>query len=749
MGLLDIHAGLTYTAIAPFIGLQPTAKNPISAECPYCKAHAWTIHKDNRNLEEWHYCSQCKVNGSVLAMAAERLNLPQDEAIRYLADRLHQAIPEEAFLAYKKSISVAKRHEEIWRIAHENMRKMPVEYRMVINSLGWNFPAHIDTGRIMEGPARLFGIAGPRITSKYLRHPFKLKYGAVAVLPFYKTPTQLGSFVCYSGNEETFIGQPDRGKNGYHVGENGFAGLQFLWQMDSQSIVVTSMLHQMVKLQMHNFSSSMTPLPILGWRQGNHNGNQRPWSVLSGRKVVIWESKPTASIIHQAMLSDAYLTFIGPEALRQRLTPSLTHWHHWIHHDPANVIWHRLVRTGKPYEQALKLWARFATPAEKTVLLQDAEDYSASVARLVRSIVAPSLKTEVGRRITVPTTGKGIVTGSNGHTVIIERNFKWYTLKGNVKWPAITRVTHIIVRPNSERELIGYLQNDKVKVPFRVVESKATGAWLRQFGTDHGLYMQFESASNIMRDKKTDNFNPFDAAMRFEQPEIIVGLERIGWDGAGFQFSHSRLLDGVFHQIPDFTLPKKSPGPHQSYCQLRDEVKHSLQRNCPEMEIGWALAVALCAQVTAPAVNLQPYGTCLQRNEHDPVTKALFLRLELEIGPYEDWQHKWPRRLENLAKAVKFDDSGMFVVRVNQEEYKKYDQITVVHANDSDLEPRNLSHSLDKVVLHYLRHFTKQTHTPVYEWKSWLEQTTRSMQDLFVELKSTSLQNCSNRLTVR
>ena len=749
MGLLDIHAGLTYTAIAPFIGLQPTAKNPVSAECPYCKAHAWTIHKDNRNLEEWHYCSQCKVNGSVLAMAAERLNLPQEEAIHYLADKLHQNITDNALCDYRRSIAESKRLFEFWAVAKENMRKMPLSYRQVIHELGWNFPAHIDTDRIMEGPARLFGIAGPKITNKHLSQKFHIKAGAVAVLPFYKTPTQISAFACYSANQKTYISNPFVGKTGFCFGETGFVGLQFLWQMHSQTIVATSMLQQLVKLQMHNFSSSNVPLPLLGWNPGSNDVAQRPWSVLGGRRIIIWEDKPTAAVVHQAMLTDACLTFVGPEMLRQ--CPSKVksiHWHQWIHHEPAVTLWNKLVRTAKPYEQALKAWARVAPISEKTKLLQDSENYSMAVAKLVRSILAPSMHSDVGRRITVPTLGKGSVNGSNGHTVIVEKNFKWYSLNSQVRWPAIVRITQIVVRANSKREFIGYMQNAKLKVPFRVFEHEATNSWLRQLGNNHGMFMQTDAGSNIFNDRKTENFNPFDAALRIEEPEIVVGLEKIGWDGSGFQFTHSRLIDGMFHQIPEFTLPKKSPGPKQNYSQLRDEVKQALKRECREMEIAWGLAVAMCAQTTAPAINLQPYGICVQRNEHDPIMKALFLRLEIDNGPYEDWPHNWPRRLDNLYKAMKFDDTGMFVTRVNPTEYKKYNQIVVLHANDNELEPRNLSHSIDKAVLHYLRHFSKQQHTPVHDWKDWLDYTFRNMLDLFSEIGSESLKNSIQRLEI-
>jgi hypothetical protein len=208
-------------------------------------------------------------------------------------------------------------------------------------------------------------------------------------------------------------------------------------------------------------------------------------------------------------------------------------------------------------------------------------------------------------------------------------------------------------------------------------------------------------------------------------------------------------MNGAFQQIPEFTLPAKSPGPRQSYCQWREEVKHALKRECPEMEIAWGIALALCAQVTAPVVGLQPYGICIKRNEHDPIMKAIFVRFEIDAGPYEDWKHNWPRHLNNVNKAVRFDDTGMFVARVNQVEHKKYSQITVVEANDPDLEPRNISHSMDKAILQYLKEFTKQQHEPVYDWETWLNYTNRRMQELFVELKSTSLQNCMSRLSVR
>ena len=83
--------------------MEATSKYSVSIDCPYCSAHSFAIHQDNRNLEEWYYCYQCKATGSVIAMAAERLGMEETEAIRYLADQLEQSISDKVISSYYKS----------------------------------------------------------------------------------------------------------------------------------------------------------------------------------------------------------------------------------------------------------------------------------------------------------------------------------------------------------------------------------------------------------------------------------------------------------------------------------------------------------------------------------------------------------------------------------------------------------------------------------------------------------------------
>lgn len=747
MHLLDVTSSLTYAAIARYIGLQPTNKTGVVSECPYCKAHAWTIHQDNTNLEEWHYCAQCKVSGTVLAMAADRLGLDEEDAVQYLADKLHCNLNIKAIRAFHSSLELNKRFDRFWQKVSQNLIRNQAEFNDIIQALNWSFSAHMSIDRRKEGPASLFGVLTPKSSKKILRKYFPIKDGSVAVVPFYKTPTRIGSFVCLSREKEVLIRPHVQGK-AISAGDIGFAGLQHLYATESSTVVVTTMLHQMMQLQLHNFSSRTTPLPLLACRPVSTPRNQKQWTILGDREIVIWEPTPTAAMLHQAMMTDARMTFIGPNDIRRKAGDvQHSRWHAWVHHDPAIEVWRKLVRTSRPYEEALKNWSRSATTEQKNKLYKDAMGYSDAVAQLVRKVLASKLTTNLGRCITVPTKGNGSASGAHGYTKIIEKDHKWLSLNGFVRMPAILRISHIVVRSNREREYIGYLENNKKRVPLRVFESQANMSWLRRFGIDNGIFMQADAYANILRDRYTDNFDPFDAALRFETPELVVGRDRIGWDGSGFQFHGAKLFDGVFHQIPEFSFPEDAPGPRQQSCRLRDEVKVALKKEGKEMEIVWALACALCAQITAPSIALQPIGICIQRKEYDPFMQLLYKLFCIHKGPYEDWRHNWPRRLDQIGTALKKDITGFFVSQASLRD-NRFNDLLVVRAMENELEPRKITHSADKIVLNYLKYFSLSSHDSVVDWAAWLTYTKAQFRKLFDFVPPETLQKGLNRLNL-
>lgn len=750
MSLLDIHAGLQFQAVAPLLGLETTAKSTVNAKCPYCGAHAWTIYQDNRSLEEWHYCSQCKVSGSILAMAAEHLGLTESAALDYLAEKLNLIISPTDRNAFETTRNSRLRFKLAWSEAQENMKYVKREQHQYLQSLGWQRPSTMGIERFLEGPGQLYGLLSSDAANSHLRNLFGKTPQMMAVVPYFRTPTDIGAFACFPRHREVFVTYPSAA-NASHAGEEiGFAGLPLVSQSQSQHIVITSMLSPMIMLQMHNFNSSRIPLPLLGTRFSILHSRERQWSIFSGRNLILWERKPTANILHQAMMTDASLTFLGPDSSRQQPEEvSGSRWWNWVHHQPATDGVSKLIRNASPYEQALKNWARIATPKEKTNLLQDAEQYSTLVYDFVYKTIQPGIKSNFGKRITVAIKHRGpSVQGLGGHTVLIERKGKWYSRSGHVRLAGILRINYIVVRKDS-REYVGTLTSGKKVADFRVPIKKANWTWLRNFALENQILLQSDVFVNQHRNHKTENFCPFDAACRFHTPEIVRGLEEVGWDGEGFQFRHAKLVQGTFRQIPDFTFAEDVPGPQQTQCRLTDDVCASLSRDNPEMEATWALAIAVASQVTAVAVGLPTQGIWIEREHLDTGLSMLYHRMDIRRGDYKLWIHRWPRRLDNWTNIQRYDATGFFVTAGKTPKNSVRREVVSVDLSDLSLEPRLFSHSADKIVLNYLRHFTQLPQQQTKDWKTHLQFTAQQFREVFHFASQERINAAVKRLDLR
>lgn len=743
MSLLDIHAGLSYAAIAPLIGMEPTASYPVSAKCPYCEAQAWAIHQDTKTLEEWYYCSQCKATGTILAMAASRLNMLQEEAMYYLAEQLNLPVSPSNMRLYLRAQGFSAVLQELWKQSQFSKQNEGREYYLALLRLGWNISAPMSQERYMAGPGQILGILTPAQVAKYGRSRLLKGKEPTVVVPYYRSPTQIGALACFSNGTETLL----TSKTG---GEVGLVGLPFLWQIQSNNLVLTSMLANMVRIHLRNFNSSEMPLPILAWRQFMITERKKQWPMLGGRQLIFWERQPTASLLHQAMLCNASLTFTGPDVSRQQPKEvSGSRWHSWIADVTVTEVYQQLVRTAKPYEHALRNWAEYAAPADKTKLLQDAEQQNYEVARLVRSHLAPKLLTEVGRRIRVPVLQRRPTTGGTNFMVIVEKNNKWYDDGGNVRLPGVVRVDKLVVRPDASKEYIGYLQTNEGKYPFRVPVKQANLAWLTEFGLSHGVLLRSDCFCNAWGNRWLEKFNPFAVACQIELPEVVNGLESIGWDGSGFQFINSRLCRGEFSLNPEFTFPENAPGPRQPHCRLRENVVLALSNESPELEIIWAFAIAICAQVTAPVVNFPIYGIWVDQLICDLFLRQIYYRFAIRYGPLHGWVHKWPRRLKRFTEALTQDDTGFFIVNfeAHQGRSSKTNLIKITNI-PKGLQPRKVTYSCDKIVLQYLKHFSKTEHATPASWEDWKNYTVAQMQQLFGFIGSNALNNAASHLQI-
>ncbi len=746
MSLLDVHAKVQFQVLAPILGLAPIAKSTVNAKCPYCGANAWSIYQDNRNLEEWHYCSQCKVSGSILAMAAEHLGVPEAEVLDTLIDQLGLKISPEDRIEFQNSQDYRRRFQTAWSEARDNLKYLQRPQHQYLQGLGWQRPATMGLERFLAGPGQLYGMLSPEAANQHFRQIFPPTQPMLAVVPYFRTPTEIGGFACFPQHREVFITCPTTSPEASITGEIGFAGFQLLQKVQSRHLIVTSMLSPMVMMHMHNFNTSKIPLPLIASRYGYGPYRERQWSPLSGRNLILWERAPSAPMLHQAMLTNASIVFLGPVVEPdEELTGS--RWWKWVHNEPARDMMSRLLRNADPYEKALAKWSRCATEDEKVKLLKEAEQYSTPVYDLVHRIVRPGVDSEFGRRITVPTRSQ--YPGGDhmvGYTVLIEQKKKWLSRSGHVRLAGILRVEHLVIR-NQSREYIGYFENDDKRIDFRVPVTEASWSYLSNLVLENGVMLRSERANNLSN--REENFCPFDAACRFEPPEIVRGLEQIGWDGAGFQFRRARLVQGVFHQIPDFMFATNVPGPQQSQCRLTEEVCISLARANPEMEATWALALALAAQVTAPCVGLPIYGVWVHRPEIDAGLSQLYNRLEVRRGDYKHWPHRWFRRLDESNNVQRYDSTGFFVLATPRPRASSIRDTITVDLQKLELQPRLFSHSADKILLNYLRHFTQLTLPKVTTWPQWLKFTSDQFRSVFTCADTKTLRAAIKRLDLR
>jgi hypothetical protein len=743
VSLLDIHANLSYAAIAPIIGLEPFSSHTLSAKCPYCSAFSWSIYQDSKNLEEWHYCFQCKATGSIIAMAAERLGLSEQDAVEYLAGHLNTKLNFKTIKEFHLSQTKKAAHDKVWENARQRLLKPNQEELKLLKKLGCLPSVNLNRERLLAGPGNLFGLASNQfIEEQEGMRKYALGRKAGIVVPYFKTPTVIGGFDFIS---KKGIINYTGWRRDYRLakGDLGFVGLPSALASRSEAVVATSMLSNLLQLQVRHFSSSLKPLPLVGYRVQTKEKTSREWYALADKNIVIWEREPTAQIVNQAMVLNASLSFVGPAKDRNKgREVKGPRWKSWISKISAADAWKRIVANSRPYKEALKVWARSASSDQKLRLLRDAEMYNEETAKLVRSVVKPKISSQVGKRVRVPVAAaKSRLDGNYNSTVITERDGKWYDVKNRLLIGGVINVDYIVVRGDS-REYAGKLVVDGESYPFVVDYKKANIQWLREFALLNEVYLE----ERFFEDNHfSTKVNPFDVAVHMQSPEVVAGLSSVGWDGSGFQFKAARLFKGNFEQNPDFKLPSNVPGPRQNYCRMRKEVEAALSKTGDEMEVTWAMATALCAQVSAPAAGLWPIGIWVQR-DLDPFMQSLWGRFEIKIGDYREWEHKWPRRLVRPDFAVRQDDTGFFVV--NSPSYPKYKELIAVDALGDHLQPRLVTHSADKIILNYLRHFTTCDIDEVASWEDWLGWTHSQMYKAFPFVDTSTLQKAMAKISI-
>ena len=94
------------------------------------------------------------------------------------------------------------------------------------------------------------------------------------------------------------------------------------------------------------------------------------------------------------------------------------------------------------------------------------------------------------------------------------------------------------------------------------------------------------------------------------------------------------------------------------------------------------------------------------------------------------------------------DETGFFVTQAGLPGGTKATDLRVVNVRDKELEPRKITHSADKIVLNYLRHFSTQSHPTPTGWSRWRTYTVQQMRQVFDFVDTEAFQKAPKRLGV-
>lgn len=611
---------------------------PTTVSCPHCKQISLHVYQDITSGGAWHYCSACKFAGDSIELAASVWN--QDitttilklnaHGISFPADALDPSIIDKYVLGH---VEYRKGIQSLWALAQERLPKndTPAIAKLhdkftagyAASSITWarrgkNFLGGCHINDVL----RAFRQEKVRNSGSDLE-PFTLNSGSsrifkgrgwsdVLVFPYHELPGKIRGF--------TFIGREGASKDilyrrvsntrseGLKLGTDVAAydpGLSMYETMFSyhpkykNTTFVLSDPVAALKLQLRHLRQSNIPLPICGSYTDGSLINRWLWSTMFPRNFIFWARELTPELIQQARRANGKIA-VGRTL--SKLPREMS--------DKAPGQWLDLMaRTAESWQVVLEReLAAVSLPVAESLLLrlrltaQELNEFATNCALEVREKLEDLF--EVGRCDfkSVQVEGRSLVEDGNG----------WCLEDGTTICDTIIRIEKVIHQPAKDCAYYrGYIERNGKRIEFTdEIEQVEThvGKWLRSKLIPAGLGRPKISAA-WQRHLLT-------IAQSFHEPESIVGVDSFGWneDQQSFIFPHFALrrtgevIDEPVVRVIGSNSPAVALRPPED---LTAKQVEQLNTAAAHMDIFWATAACVAANVVAPALNLPPTGLAL------------------------------------------------------------------------------------------------------------------------------------------
>ena len=639
-----VHA--TWPEVAQVLGLPATGQAlPLQSACPLCRGDRLTVYQDSITQGEWGYCFDCRFSGDLFELAAATWQVEIPEAIRRLA---YEGVPippeslsDQAISVYiNRILQLSRRLRKIWDHAKQQLvRPQSLKIKFLRQKFG--LADNFSQERELSGPATLFGVSNAVLLERYL-FPHKDGHRGsprmfrghgwrdLIVVPYFGAPGHIVALfmIGKDGGDAERVMHVFRSWSSSR--EAGLAGLEAVVEHPSPFVVGTPNALLMLRQQMRHFNQSLRPLPMVAWYDGIEGRTGSAWAALGNKNIVIWNNKLDLSTLIQCRKTDGRLVLAGPTT-KQAMA-------HFLRQQQPMDLVKKLHKDSKPWERAVRDWLEKAKESDVQSLVQqivergeNPKDFclgESATSLKKRAVVAPSRTVKVHGR------------------VFTERNNRWYDRQDRMVLNATIRINKVVLRRLPE--YVGTLTIGGKEIHFRHVLTKDRDRLDLRFYSD--LAMRHNQKLFWSR----NDLPATSIAIALQEPEIVKGRSKIGWDGRSFQFRHFCLRHGQARTNDDWLFPADCPGPQLTSFRLGPHIKEQLSKGGPEAEWAWATTISLASAVIAPAMALRGPQTLLLDKGVASAAKLLLdrygvpvrrlHRMSMDFRSYHPivWKHRWP-----------------------------------------------------------------------------------------------------------
>jgi hypothetical protein len=704
---------LTWSVIAPSLGLpQTNPVFPVRTVCPFCEGDM-SIYKDNKNGEEWAYCSSCQQSSSVFQLASQVWDVPLQAAVNRLADMHNTSVTSAELDSHiKKCVETHKKADKLWQKSRKNLLKNRVGLSRLRNKLGLHFN-QLSFQRISQGPAALFGVSNVKEirdlwggrTSYQKAEFFKGKnWGDVLVIPYFKAPGNVASilFVGREGKKSTDqVFQTYARRTGKSSNASlGFAGLHAVSDHESDHVVLSSNVLNVLRIQMRHFVTNLKPLPFVSWRNDPQNVLVCNWQLFNGRRIIFWEPVPSASLLYQCRSSDADLVLnVGPKSAQHE------NMSHWVRNQKSTLDIDRVLQAeAKPWKAAVRSWSRLPTTTEGKIslLLEECSQLDNALFEDVRSAIGWQKTKSLHFTQTISVDGR---TYSNRAGV-------WYTNKtekplfdGNIY------VTDIIVRKNKRPEYVGKINLKESSFTFRVSgKNKAA--------LNRALWDLVESSGYFCERKAPGGVSLIHLAMQFRQPKVWEGADKVGWNGQGFQLQNCNIFNGTYEKTPTALFEETLLVPYLKQYNWDSSLSTTLIANQTlEAQWAWSIVLSFLNQILAPMAKMPVPRLVFT---HDDYHDAAFHRILWLLGvpvTSSHWPHNWPTVSSNKPARSQVFKCTIETPPLRSKSRRGTYQVICPCAEI--MHPKNIPNAFKCVIPDFLRWLTSKNCDDIFDETPW------------------------------